>query len=99
MKVFLPSALIASAILFGSYDYTGSTTAVVTLVGAHIKALDNPVNTKYPRKDCPVCEGNGWYWSGDGIKKVDCGYCELDKEKATEQSVTPIDNKTKVFKK
>jgi hypothetical protein len=23
-----------------------------------------------------VCKGKGWYISGDGIKKVDCGYCE-----------------------
>jgi hypothetical protein len=53
-----------------------SSLAVVTLVGAHIKCKDTPVNIKYNRKDCPVCEGKGWYISGDGIKKVDCGYCE-----------------------
>lgn len=103
MKIFLPSVLIAGAILFGAYDYHGSTTAVVTLVGGHIKALGNPVNTKYPRKDCPVCEGQGWYWSGDGIKKVECGYCEPEKEKTTPETSTPIQHnhldKTKVIRK
>lgn len=103
MKIFLPSALIAGAILFGSYDYHGSTTAVVTLVGGHIKALGNPVNTKYPRKDCPVCEGQGWYWSGDGIKKVECGYCEPEKEKVSENTIPNIEykhpTKTQVIRK
>ena len=53
-----------------------SSTSVVTLVGAHIKARSTPINIKYNRKDCPVCKGTGWYVSGDGIERVDCGYCE-----------------------
>jgi hypothetical protein len=53
-----------------------SSLSIVTLVGAHIKAKDTPINSKYLRKDCPVCKGKGWYISGDGIEKVDCGYCE-----------------------
>jgi hypothetical protein len=96
MKFFLPSILIAATI-FGLYDYNGSTTAVVTLVGAHIKALDNPLSVKYKRKDCPVCEGKGWYLSGDGIKRVDCGYCEQEKDKAQEQSKST--DKTKVIRR
>lgn len=92
MKTFLFLALI-TGIIFSTYDYHGSTTAVVTLVGSHIKALDNPLNTKYKRKDCPVCEGKGWYISGDGIKKVDCGYCEAEKEQAKHL------DKTKVIKR
>ena len=53
-----------------------SSLAVLTLTGAHIKARDCPIQTKYKRKDCPVCKGTGKYISGDGIKEVDCGYCE-----------------------
>jgi hypothetical protein len=56
--------------------YDGGSLAVVTMVGAHIKARDIPIVTKYARKDCPVCKGTGKYLSGDGIKEVDCGYCE-----------------------
>lgn len=56
--------------------YEGGSSAVVTLVGAHIKARDVPIVTKYQRKNCPVCKGTGKYLSGDGIKEVDCGYCE-----------------------
>lgn len=104
MKTFLAYGLIAGIVLFGSYGYEGSTTAVVTLVGAHIKAVDNPLNVKYPRKDCPVCEGKGWYLSGDGIKKVDCGYCEPEKEKTEEPELAPITehkhpDKTKVIRR
>jgi hypothetical protein len=57
-------------------NYSGDSTGVVTIVGAHIKARDVPVVTNYKRKDCPVCKGTGKYLSGDGIKEVDCGYCE-----------------------
>jgi DnaJ-class molecular chaperone len=55
-----------------------STTSVVTLSGAVLKAAaGDSVNIKKPkRKDCPVCKGKGWYISGDGIKKIDCNYCE-----------------------
>lgn len=53
-----------------------STTAVVSLVGGVISS-SAPENTKkYKREDCPVCEGKGWYMSGDGIKKITCQYCE-----------------------
>lgn len=57
-------------------DRSFSSLAVVTLTGAHIKAKDTPINSKYKRADCPVCKGKGWYISGDGIEKVNCGYCE-----------------------
>lgn len=62
--------------LFFGFTKPVSSTSVVTLVGAHIKARDFPINTKYKRKECPVCKGTGKYISGDGIKEVDCGYCE-----------------------
>lgn len=75
-KLILLSA-ITLPMLFGLSSYNGTTTAVVTLVGAHIKAEDAPITVKYDRKDCPVCKGKGWYISGDGISKVDCGYCEI----------------------
>ena len=70
-------SLIAFSLLTTSGSYYGSTAAPVTLVGGVIKAKHVQENTKkYKRKDCPVCEGKGWYISGDDIKKVDCGYCE-----------------------
>jgi hypothetical protein len=68
--------LIGTITLFGSQKYTGSTTAAVTLSGGVIKAQNVNIDKKYPRKECPVCKGKGWYMSGDGISKVDCGYCE-----------------------
>lgn len=60
-------------------SYKERSTAVVVLVGAHIKSKDCPIEHKYERKNCPVCKGTGWYLSGDGIKKVPCGYCEEPK--------------------
>jgi hypothetical protein len=54
---------------------------VVTIAGAIIKSNSVTVIEKYKRKDCPVCKGKGWYISGDGIKKVDCGYCEPEEKK------------------
>lgn len=73
-KIVLTAAL-SIPFLFGITKPVSST-SVVTVVGAHIKARDFPINTKYKRKDCPVCKGTGKYISGDGIKEVDCGYCE-----------------------
>lgn len=64
---------------YGSQKYSGSTKASVILAGGVIKAQNTVVDKKYKRKDCPICKGTGWYISGDGIKKVDCGYCEPDK--------------------
>lgn len=74
-KFLIP--ILGAAILFASSPYQGSTLAPVAVAGAIIKAKNNEKpNKKYKRKDCPVCKGKGWYISGDGIKKVDCGYCE-----------------------
>jgi hypothetical protein len=71
--------LLGVSLLFGG-SYYGSTTAPVTLAGAIIKSKhsDDAV-VKYKRKDCPVCKGKGWYMSGDGIKKIECNYCEPEK--------------------
>lgn len=102
MNKVLVSCLIAS-IVFASYQYNGSTTGVVTLVGGTIKAKNVDNQKKYKRKDCPVCKGQGWYWSGDGIKKVDCGYCEpeqkSDNDNQTSQPQNKPDCKTKVMRK
>lgn len=75
MNRSLLTALIGFSLLFGAIKPISSS-SIVTLVGAHIKAREFPINTKYKRKDCPVCKGKGKYLSGDGIKEVDCGYCE-----------------------
>lgn len=74
IKNFICIAIVSSAIL-ASPQY--SSTSVVTVVGAVIKSKDTvEVVDKYKREDCPVCEGKGWYMSGDGIKKIECQYCE-----------------------
>lgn len=76
----LSLVLVASILLFGS-RYDGSTTSAVTLVGGIIKSTHvDHLDKKYKRKDCPVCKGTGKYLSGDGIKMVDCGYCEPEKQ-------------------
>lgn len=73
--------LLSAGIIYSSYKYNGSTTSAVTLAGGIIKAKHvDDSKKKYKRKDCPVCKGKGWYISGDGIKKVDCGYCEPDNQ-------------------
>ena len=80
MKSLLFVALLGSMVLFGS-RYEGSTTASVALAGGIIKSTHiDHVDKKYKRKDCPVCKGTGKYLSGDGIKMVDCGYCEPEKK-------------------
>jgi hypothetical protein len=71
--------VLLCSVLASSYDYNGSTTAAVTLSAGIIKAQSVNIEKKYKRKDCPVCEGKGWYISGDKITKVNCGYCEPDK--------------------
>lgn len=65
--------------------------AAVTLAGGIIKNKSSDTEIKkYPRKDCPVCEGKGWYMSGDGIKKIECQYCEPSKEEPpTEEPKEP----------
>lgn len=72
--------LLGLSVVADSTNYTGSTTAAVTIAGGIIQAKHQVDNKKHKRKDCPVCKGKGWYISGDGIKKVDCGYCEPDQE-------------------
>ena len=77
--------LISSILLSGSYKYNGSTVSAVVLSGGIIKAQHTQIEQKYKRKDCPICKGKGFYISGDGIKKVDCGYCEPDKEQGSQK--------------
>ena len=73
--------LLTTTVLFTSSNYYGESTAPVILSGAIIKASHvEPVQKKYKRSQCPVCKGKGWYISGDGIEKVNCGYCEPDKK-------------------
>lgn len=72
-------SLLATIMVLGNVTY--STKAVVTIVGGVIKSQSVLVVEKYKRKDCPVCKGKGWYISGDGIEKVDCGYCEPESDK------------------
>jgi hypothetical protein len=89
MNKFLGFLLI-STILFGASPYKGSTTAAVTIAGGIIKAKNVENVKKYKRQDCPVCRGKGKYLSGDGIKWVDCGYCEPDNTTISEITHPPI---------
>lgn len=81
---------LASSILLFQAGYYGSTTAPVTVAGGIIKSKhrDDAV-VKYKRKDCPVCKGKGWYMSGDGIKKIECNYCEPDKGSSIQAPPAP----------
>jgi hypothetical protein len=85
-KVF--GLLLIATIIFGSSPYKGSTTAAVVLSGGIIKSthIEMP-DKKYERKNCPVCKGTGKYLSGDGIKMVDCGYCEPEQGKPSSVGV------------
>lgn len=85
------SLLVLAMMGFIVYDsYQPSSTSSVGLVGGVIKARHSvEKDKKYPRKDCPVCLGKGWYISGDGIKKVDCGYCEAESAKLELPEVEP----------
>lgn len=70
------SFLITFCAVYATNPY--STTSVVTIVGGIIKSTQHQedVEKKYPRKNCPVCKGKGWYMSGDDISKILCQYCE-----------------------
>jgi len=81
MSRVLFAALLTTTILASSAP-NYSTLSVVTMVGGIIKSSqETEVVEKYKRKDCPVCKGKGWYISGDGIKKIECQYCEPDNKK------------------
>lgn len=57
-------------------------TAACAIAGAKISVKEE-IEKKYKRSQCPVCKGKGWYISGDGIAKVECGYCEPDNTENT----------------
>lgn len=99
MKNIITLFLVTS-FLFTSTT-TPSTTSVVCVAGAIIKSRWSEKEKKYPRKDCPVCKGKGWYMSGDGISKVDCGYCEPTNEFLPTEPPACKDGKcdTRVLKK
>jgi hypothetical protein len=89
MNKVLCGLLGVSLLWFGG-SYYGSTTAPVTLAGAIIKSKhSDDTTTKYKRKDCPVCKGKGWYMSGDGIKKIECNYCEPEKGSSIQAPPAP----------
>lgn len=85
--------LLGVSLLWFGGSYYGSTTAPVTLAGAIIKSKhsDDAV-VKHKRKDCPVCKGKGWYMSGDGIKKIECNYCEPEKGSSTQAPAASAKN-------
>lgn len=64
--------------------------AASALAGSILKHKNVEPNTKYKRKDCPVCKGKGWYMSGDGIQKIECQYCEPESSIQAEKPPTII---------
>jgi hypothetical protein len=88
MNKFILPLLIVSAIFANNYQYTGSTTAAVTIAGAIVHTKSLPTTEKYKRSKCPVCKGHGWYMSGDGIKKIECTYCEPELPQAITKIIT-----------
>lgn len=99
MKSIIVILLLSSLSIFGNYEYNGGTLAAVTMAGGIIKSKNVDTETKkYKRKDCPVCKGTGKYLSGDGIKMVDCGYCEPDTG-ATDIMCDNKNCKTQILKK
>ena len=85
MNNILPILLALAVLSTSAPPYT--TTGVVTIVGGILKARSVEVVQKYKRKDCPVCKGTGYYISGDGIAKVNCGYCEVEKSEELPPSI------------
>ena len=82
------SSLFVLAVMGGIVlgEFQPSSISTVSLIGGVIKARhDVSEDTKYPRNECSVCKGKGWYISGDGIEKVECGYCEPAKENPLEK--------------
>jgi hypothetical protein len=67
-----------------------STLSSVVMSGGIIKSKQGIENKKYPRKNCPVCKGKGWYMSGDNIKKIDCTYCEPDGGKESSSVILEV---------
>jgi len=84
-KAIIATVLLAGVLFGSNYGYDGSTTAAVTIAGAIIKTQNSPeAESKYKRRECPVCKGKGYYKSGDGLADVPCGYCEPDKDNSLE---------------
>jgi hypothetical protein len=75
--------LLSFSVVYFSNNYQGSTLAPVIIAGSVVKHEGSEITKKYKRKDCPVCKGTGKYLSGDGIKMVDCGYCEPETKEVT----------------
>ena len=96
---------VMSAVLLS--EFQPSSTSAVSIIGGVIKArhIAEASDEKYPRDECPVCEGNGWYISGDGIEKVDCGYCEPVKKSPTlderyeDLPLVPVEPKTFILRR
>lgn len=90
-KLLILSILLSSSITYSTNYNSTYTKSAVVLAGSVIASKHMPDNKKHKRKDCPVCKGKGWYISGDGIKKVDCGYCEPDnKDQAHQKPETKV---------
>lgn len=95
-------AFLSTSIMLGEFKPTS--TATVSLIGGVIKArhIAEETDKKYPRDECPVCEGKGWYISGDKIEKVECGYCEPVKQEPTlaeDPPLVPVEPKTFILRR
>jgi hypothetical protein len=80
-KFILLTTIIATTFVTNTQVSYVPTKAAVVLAGSIVSSQNDTDTKKYKRKDCPVCKGKGWYISGDGIKRVNCGYCYDDTKK------------------
>jgi len=83
----IPLILLAFVVSVTELKEVSTMSAVCLSAASITSSSDSVVVKKHKRKDCPVCKGKGWYISGDGIAKVDCGYCEPENKEtqATEE--------------
>lgn len=82
-------AILGFTTLYTSNQATvAPTKAAVVLAGSIVSSQHDTDVKKYKRKDCPVCKGKGWYISGDGIERVNCGYCYPDNTQVENNSST-----------
>lgn len=88
-KFILLTTIIVTALAANTQAYYVPTKASVVLAGSIVSSQNDTDTKKYKRKDCPVCKGKGWYISGDGIKRVNCGYC-YDETKSEETSLIRV---------
>jgi len=87
-KTLLVAILGFSTLIVSSKANVAPTKGAVVLAGSVVASQQDTDTKKHKRKDCPVCKGKGWYISGDGIERVNCGYCYPEDAKVEKTDIT-----------